>query len=378
MIAFPSMDTMNTKNAHLAPRGGWAFLFARQRGNIFLAFWMLAFIAAAIGMDAVLLAAGSGPWPYDGLDGLHRPLRLHASVDVRNRRAIDGVPMPDGVARFPVYAVMIENSPDARPLSGLAAASLVFEAPVEGGITRFMAVYAAGVDVPKIGPVRSSRKYFVDWAQEFGGVYAHVGGSPEALDFLRQADVRDLNEITNGRFFWRDNVRRAPHNAYTSTDLLRSFAAGAKKADSADFEAWHFKDSAPSEKHRTKTADLVIDFSTPTFRVAWTYDPDRDEYLRRQGGQMQRDADGTVVRAKNVVVFFTKVEVIDGELRLHVITVGDGRALVSSGGHAVSATWQRDASNGRTRFYGNDGKEIELSAGPTWVEVASEGTPVRY
>src|SRR3989338_6720523 len=89
--------------------------------------------------------------------------------------------------RLPL-AVMVENLVDIRPQSGLSRADIVYEALVEGGITRFMAVYTLTEPIVKIGPIRSARTYYVDWAEEYGGVFAYVGGSPEALGLTGSSD----------------------------------------------------------------------------------------------------------------------------------------------------------------------------------------------
>ena len=114
-------------------------------------------------------------------------------------------------ANLQPYAVMIDNHPDARPSSGLAAANLVFEVPVEGGMTRYMAVFDATTTVDQIGPVRSARPYFVELADALGAVYAHVGGSPDGLNLITSLPkFRDLNEFWNGKYFWRSAKRDAP------------------------------------------------------------------------------------------------------------------------------------------------------------------------
>ena len=161
----------------------------------------------------------------------------------------DGVRVPADLPEEKLYfAATIDNITVARPQSGISKASLVYEAPVEAGITRFLAIYPEGEDVERIGPVRSARPYFLDWAAEFDALFVHVGGSPEALEKLRAYDMRDLNEFFNGAYFWRDRSRSAPHNTYTSTEKL--IAADRKRfADRKPPEVagWRFKDDAPAE-----------------------------------------------------------------------------------------------------------------------------------
>jgi len=139
------------------------------------------------------------------------------------RRALDGVYTRPELANLAPVAVMIDNHPDARPQSGIEKAGLVYEAEVEGYYTRLMAVFSDENEVVKIGPVRSARPYFVDWANELNAVYAHCGGSPEALVNIEQKGIVDLNEIYSGRFFWRATDRSAPHNIYLSAKNFNKF-----------------------------------------------------------------------------------------------------------------------------------------------------------
>src|SRR5581483_1401572 len=115
------------------------------------------------------------------------------------------------------FAVVVENHPDARPQSGLSQADVVYEALAEGGITRFLAIFQSQ-DVKSIGPVRSARTYFNDWAQEWGAVYAHVGGNSDALALIKAGipGVSDADQFFNDPYFTRISSRRPPHNTYTS------------------------------------------------------------------------------------------------------------------------------------------------------------------
>ena len=116
-------------------------------------------------------------------------------------RKIDGVMVPSGEENNFLIALMIDNHSDARPPSGLSKAHLVFEAEVEGGITRIMGIFSSGQDLEEIGPIRSARPYFVDWARELSALYAHVGGSPDALVKIQQDKIFDINEFFN-HFMW--------------------------------------------------------------------------------------------------------------------------------------------------------------------------------
>ncbi len=295
------------------------------------------------------------------------------------RRLVDGVAVDDETKiNPPLFAVQIENMIDARPLSGVADANLVYETLAEAGITRLLAVYTADDnDVPEIGPVRSARPYFLDWAEEFGALYAHSGGSPEALRIVSQYDIFDLNEFAYGRFFWRSKSRYMPHNLYTSTELLNE-AFTAKEGEVKNFTSWQFKDEVSAEARPSEEKRAKIYFSTKTYEVGWQYDRESNDYLRYQAGVIQQDRDGSEVWAKNIVVQFTKVVVLDSVGRKRIDTIGDGEAIVLEDGVRIDGTWQKEARGERTKFFDATGAEIKFNPGVTWIEVVPIGTEVEF
>lgn len=297
--------------------------------------------------------------------------------DNRPRRNVDGVRTEAGAEDPRLFGVMVENMIDARPISGLAGASLVFEAPVEAGITRMLAIYSATAEVGEIGPVRSARPYYLDWASEFDALYAHVGGSPESLARLRIMDLDDLNEFFNGRYFWRSSRRSAPHNTYTSTEVLREALDNLGIAGAPQFERWIYKEDARMTE-RPASQEIVVPFSTEAYEVTWRYDRETNSYARLQSGAPHRDKDGTPIVAKNVAVVFTDIEVIDDVGRRRIRTVGSGRAEVFVDGVPREAEWRKESGGERLRFFLPDGLEVEWNAGPTWIEVVSQATKVVY
>ena len=284
-------------------------------------------------------------------------------------KKIDGL-CYDGESEPGVYAVMIENHSEARPQSGIADASLVYEAIVEAPITRFLAIFSADRKVEKIGPVRSARPFYVDWAKEFGAPYAHVGGSDAALKQLA-AYKYDLNEFFNGKYFWRSSTRTPPHNVYTSFDFISRAVADKAWTLAGDFETWLFKpDAALAERGDVKS--IKVDFLTPAYAVEWRYEKDQNEYVRLQSGHAHVDSVGKIIRAKNVAVMHVKSKVIDDYGRLDVQTLGNGAAEIFLDGKMFSGKWRRNTLNERTRFFNDRGDEIRFNAGATWIEVKYE------
>jgi hypothetical protein len=292
-----------------------------------------------------------------------------APADVLPRR-LDGVLVPVGEEAFAPRAVMVENHPDARPVSGLSAASVVIEAPVEGGITRFLAFFDATTIIDEVGPVRSARPYYVDWANGWNADYFHVGGSPEALELIGSLDgFTDVNQFAYGSSFWRDNRRVAPHNVYTDRDRMDAILQRKDATDEHAVEAWHFIDVA-SSTDRGDVTSVRIPYGG-SYNVTWTYDVDRGVYVRKEAGFIQKDRDGSIVEAENVIVIKTDEQVLDEVGRLRVRTTGSGEAIGYRDGKKFVLQWNRVPGQ-PMRFEGNDGSEFLLTRGRTWIEVTTK------
>lgn len=318
--------------------------------------------------------------------------------------------------RRPLY-VMIENHTDSRPQSGLTAADAVYEAVAEGGITRFGAVFYCGAiakDI-KLGPVRSARSYFLDWASEYNyPLYAHVGGGncsrdegtkqctsdPRAMA-IEQIEKygwggskgNDLNQFSIGYpTFWRNYERlgrtvATEHTMETTSEKL--WAVGEKRGWTAEdnegkewsekFVPWVFTGPSTSSG---QVNNISFEFweGYQDFAVRWEYNPQTNLYSRIMGGQPHKDLEtGEQITASTVVVQFVKEEG-PVDIHKHMIygTIGKGEALVFQNGQAVKAKWQKADRIGRTKFTNEKGKEISFVGGQMWIEVVPAGNTVEY
>lgn len=282
------------------------------------------------------------------------------------RHPLTGVKLESQIEALPqVFGVMVENSADAWPLSGVDEAFLVIEAPVEGNIPRFIAFFSEEQNVEKIGPVRSARSYYLDWNAEFYGIYAHVGGSPEALDKIRSNKVMDLDQFFQSEYFYRDEVTRyAPHNVYTSSVDLRDSIEemnGRYSHSNPTYGTWIFADGSALS---TASSVIHLDWSNSSgYNVDWTFDPTKNSYERLQGGG--------VYTADNVVILETDIGVIAGDDkgRKELVTIGSGVVHVFQNGAEIIGTWKKESAEERLRFFDGDGKEVAMNAGKTWIEV---------
>ncbi|HUS59983.1 MAG TPA: DUF3048 domain-containing protein [Nevskiaceae bacterium] len=304
--------------------------------------------------------------------------------------------------------VMIENHAEARPQSGLSRADVVYEAVAEGGITRFLAVFycAASAEDIIIGPVRSARTYFLDFASEYGDypLYAHVGGAnlPGPANALGQigdygwlAKGNDLNQFSLGfPTFWRDYERighsvATEHTMYSTTDRLWEVAhkRGLDVEDdegekwNENFDEWKFEDEADLDE-RGETEKIDFDFwsNYSEYSVSWQYDRETNLYRRFNNGQIHKDLNNDEqIQAKTVVALLVKEKGPIDELKhLLYTTTGNGKAIVFQNGQAIKGTWQKQDREARTKFLDSRGKEIAFNRGPIWIEVIPAHQEVEY
>jgi hypothetical protein len=297
--------------------------------------------------------------------------------------------------------VMIENSQPARPQSGINAADVTYEAVAEGGITRTMNVFYCQ-DAGIIGPVRSARTYFLDWASEYANypLYAHVGGAntPGPANALGQindygwGNYNDLNQFAIGfPVYYRDETRlgheaATEHTMYSVTTKL--WAVGKSrgvtnvdkegKAWDSNFVPYKFED-APATKGTSQV--ISIPWSGPDYSVTWTYNPKDNLYYRENGGEKHIDRNThKQLTATNVIVLFqTERDAQDGyDQGAHQLfgTTGSGNALVLMNGKEVKATWSKADRTSRTILKDASGNEITFTAGKMWFEVLGTGAEV--
>ncbi len=281
---------------------------------------------------------------------------------------LDGSGVSSAAEEMPdIVAAMIDNHPEALPQAGLSLAKVVYEVPVEGGFTRFMAIFNREQAVIRVGPIRSARPYFLDWAQEYGNaLYLHSGGSPEALNFLENSNIFDANEFYRGKYYWRDNDRSVPHNLYTNSDswrqLIKNYGANHAKQS---WTGWNYGElGATAEANKS----MAINFS-PHYTVSWNFNEPTGRYERLINAAAHTDEDGRAIVADNIIIQRVAIKVIDDEGRKEITTIGKGEALVLRQGKLLRGTWQKKSAAERTKFYDAAGVEISLTPGITWVEV---------
>ncbi len=281
---------------------------------------------------------------------------------------LDGQEIEDEAdAKLRPIAVMLDNEYNARPQSGLLDAEIVYEFPVEGNITRYMAIYHHNIS-DKIGPVRSARPYFIDKALEYNAVYVHCGGSPQALEDLNAMKVDTLNDLKGSPCFWRTKDRKMPHNLYTSTRLMREVMTD-KKMETKSAPAYFKFSEALLEPDGKKVGSIAFSYSKG-YKVGYVYDANEKTYYRTINGEKHLDKEsGKAVTAANIIVEKTSVKVLDKVGRLEVKNIGKDRGYLLTGGKLIEIEWQKSGRKEKTVYKDLKGSEITLNKGTTWIQV---------
>lgn len=311
-------------------------------------------------------------------------------------------------------SVMIENTPDARPQSGLIKSDLVFEAVAEGGITRFLAFFYCGVQAADttLAPIRSARTYYVDWASGFNQpMYVHVGGAntPGPADALSQLGdygwrgqndvdqfsvgyptfVRDYNRVpgkdiatehtmvTTSEKLWAIATKRGWTNLSPTRTVGKRTTGGADWKDG--FTGWTYEED---QAGKGSVANIKYEFmgGYDDYVVEWTYDAATNSYKRNEGGAAHIDLESNKqLAAKNVIVLLTTEKgPIDEKKHMLYTTTGTGDALVFKNGEAIKATWSKKDRQAELQFLDSKGKPLPLVRGLTWISVLGKTAEVAY
>lgn len=310
--------------------------------------------------------------------------------------------------------VMIENSVDARPQSGLTSADVIYEAVAEGGITRFATVFYCKDSDGYVGPVRSARVYFIDFASEYGAnpLYVHVGGAncnkttgsgcaggapADALGKISKLGWNAYNDMNFIPFpvMWRDYDRlpnrATEHTVYSTTKKLWDYAASTRGLTNVDkkgvawdetFDPWKFKDDKPAGTPINKISLGFWDGKTD-FNVVWTYDATSNSFTRVNGGSPHVDKNNDKqIQSKNVIVAYMDESVArDGyDIGQHMLykTTGEGDAIVFQDGAAIKGKWRKRDGKAHIMFYDTKGGLIALNRGQTFIEIVPKGNTVDY
>lgn len=271
----------------------------------------------------------------------------------------------DGELDHPALAAKIDNHPAARPQIGLERADLVIEELVEGGLTRYVAVWHS--DVPdEIGPVRSIRPMDPDIVSPFGGLIAYSGGQPQFVRMMEDAPVVNVVHGAPGTegLFSRTADKAAPHNVILrAADLVAQHADLAAPAMQFAYATDDAPATAAASGEPTSRLDLVFSHASGP---SWSWDAAASVFLRAQDGEADTDPSGAQLSAVNIVTL--RVPVTPGEVP-ETELIGEGEALVSTGGGTVPVRWVKRSATDPIRIVDAVGVDVRLAAGGTWIEL---------
>lgn len=271
--------------------------------------------------------------------------------------------------------VIIENSPAARPQSGLEEASIVYEVLVEGGITRFIALYWDSIP-EKIGPIRSARPYIIDIAKEYNALLLHAGASPEGFAMLAEGDLEHLDQIYRSRYYWRSSDRRAPHNLYTGKNRIEEYL---DRLIGQEYQQMFSFRQVSFIKPQDQLADVIkIPYWGGTV-VTYRYNSQENQYYRYSGSMETPHLldNNKQITANNIVVQHARTRQIDDVGRLSIELDNRGSSFVFTDGMVIEGFWEKD-SDGHTKFYNNHGEKINLNSGQTWIELVPDTIEVEF
>ena len=279
-------------------------------------------------------------------------------------------------------AFMIDNNVNAQPQASISKAYIVYEIIVEGNESRLMAIFK-GVDADSVGPIRSSRHYFLDYAMENDAIYAHLGMSPQAEADFSKYKINNINgqiydtgkARTDSSKYWRVTHKKAPHNAYTNTSSILQIAKdkGYKTTSNKDSVLNYVSKEVKLDSDNAIECNSVTIPYSSSHKVKYVYDAESGRYTRwSKGKKMTDEVEKVDITTKNIIITFAKNYTLDdGENkgRQDVVTVGSLDGYYITNGKAIKIKCVKNSRESQTKYTDLDGKEIEVNDGNTWVNV---------
>ena len=330
----------------------------------------------ALAVIVPLALTGCGSSGFFNLGGGFNPdLNATPTAPPVETAVLTGITYPQGTNPYlsgPAIMGKVDNAPDARPQNSLNQTDIVFEEMVEGGMTRFLAIWQSQLP-EKFGPVRSVRPMDPDLAAPFGGIINFSGGQRPFVKAMEATDVFVANETNQlGKHtFERVSDRVAPHNvmvhARKEAEQHKDIAAPPKQFVFATDAA-----SATAAKGGKLVTDFTVTF--PAAKPTWSWSTKAKAWLRSQYGQKETDAsDGKQLRATNVVVLKTKIDRSFKDYKYgyvpRTIVIGGGSGFVFTGGKKIEITFKKSKQTDPIHLIDKSGKQVKLAPGNTWIEL---------
>lgn len=346
-------------------------------------------VKVIITMAILLIIAGVGAYFYLNNYGKEEllPKKKKETVVEKKLTIVD-----EDSNKRPI-AVMIDNNIGNNPHAGLQESYLNYEIIVEGGLTRIMALFK-DKDVSLIGPVRSSRHYFLDYALESDSIYTHYGWSTYAQNDIKSLRVNNINGLYDSAPFWRDKTMAAPHNVFTS--LTKAYEYAATKKYETTTNNWKLlnytteevtldtpvetktvtnEETGKKEKVEIKDPALLtansisIPYSYQQIR-SYTYDSTQKVYLRFMNGKAHIDkSTGSQLNYKNIIIQKVNNHQLDSYGRQDLDTTGSGEGYYITNGYALPITWTKSSRSAKTIYTYSSGNKVKINDGNTFIQI---------
>ncbi len=287
---------------------------------------------------------------------------------------LTGQYIDEEVSKIRPIAVMLDNHYGARPQEGLSEADIVYEVLAEGRITRYMAIFQSK-NPEEIGPVRSARPYFINLAMSYYPLYVHVGGSVDALVYLKKIEkIGNIDGLTSGKFY-RKNHKTIPHNMYIKSAGVREQADEYNYYKEVEFEGLSISNN-DNKLDGEDANSIKIVYKEPSnydsigYFVEYKYDDDNKNYLRYVNGKEHLDEASEIhLTAKNILIIEATHKVLDSKGRRAVDIIGEGKGKYIYEGKCIDITWNKKDATSKMRYYDLEDNEVILNAGNTYIQV---------
>ena len=289
---------------------------------------------------------------------------------------LTGLPSSVAIEQRPVM-VMVENSPKARPQSGLTQADMVYEILAEGDITRFVAVYQSDESATAIGPVRSIRPYFAELGAGLDALIVHAGWSQDAMNVIAEKKLDHFDQVYgDAKYYWRDNSRKMPHNLYTTVEKIRGGASERGMRSSWNDPGLLFLNDPQQLSELTPVPFQKVKINY--------YNGYHVSYAVTSDGVMERSMLGVphvdrttkqTIQTNNVLICFASHKVLDKAGRRDVNIQGPGKAYLLQNGTYTELKWEN--KSGAIRAY-KDGQEVGFLKGKTWIQVVPTDARIEW
>lgn len=301
------------------------------------------------------------------------PVIIEESHEGEMKSTLSGLWVPIEIGSKRPYAIQLSNFKTVRNQWGIGQADIVYEALVEGGITRFLAI-GENFTGDRIGSVRSSRHYFASFADEYDAIYIHYGKTKYAVTKLKKLGIDNLDGETGigTTVFYRDKSMKAPHNAFTSLEkILKGIKQKGYDAERRqDFEphyAFYEEDTELTNGMDCNKISIKYPYNKPYF----DYNPQDKLYLRYQFGEIHKDSNtGEQLSFKNIIVQFVKEWDIDkNDYQTMDLEDAEGSGYYITNGKKIDITWKKNEDNRWMRYYDSNGEELYINSGKTYIAI---------